>query len=182
MTSTLDACKTAAIVSHVACVLDDHERPLLVRGGKEHQGRRCAVSYCFHQDSFPTYFRGKEKGSLQMCPCMYANTDQRVFAWSKLHLDMKTGWHKSISLVAFQNGFMFAGVGPLVIDAILRDFPTPLSLHRAYQKVMSEADTIGRDPSEAACGMLRGVHTTPGRCITLRQSALIFNALFEPGC
>eukprot|EP00884_Botryococcus_braunii_P016429 jgi/Botrbrau1/346/Bobra.110_2s0005.1 len=73
------------------------------------------------------------------------------------------------------------GVGPMVIDAILRDFPTPLSLYRTYQEAMSEAARIGRDPFEAACAVLRGVHTTPGRCITLRQSSLVFNALFRPG-
>lgn len=75
---------------------------------------------------------------------------------------------------------MCAGIGPMVIDAILQLYPTPLSLHRAFQKAMDDAVGIGRDPADAAYAVLRGVPTTPGRTITHRQSSLVFHALF--GC
>jgi hypothetical protein len=66
----------------------------------------------------------------------------------------------------------------MAIDAILRVYPTPLSLFRAYEDAAARAQAEGRDPVAAAQAVLQGIHISPGRGITLRQSALVHGQLF----
>ena len=72
-----------------------------------------------------------------------------------------------------------AGVGSELAEAILRAFPTPLSLRQAYEAAMK-----GAPPGRAvlcAQKLLIGLQVNNARRISPNQSAKVFDSLFAAG-
>lgn len=72
-----------------------------------------------------------------------------------------------------------AGVGADLAEAILRTYPTPLSLRTAYEAAMK-----GAAPGQAisaAQRLLEGICVSPARKIGAQQSAKVFDSLFAAG-
>lgn len=74
------------------------------------------------------------------------------------------------------------GVGNLLSDAILRAYPTPISLWSAYRAAIIAAMQRNGDAVAAANGMLVGLTVSQGiRKVTARESALVYRSLFSNG-
>ena len=71
------------------------------------------------------------------------------------------------------------GVGADLAEAILRVYPTPLSLHTAYEAGMRGAPA--GQVVTAAQRLLEGIRVSPARKIGAQQSAKVFDTLFAAG-
>ena len=71
-----------------------------------------------------------------------------------------------------------AAVGADVAEAILQVYPTPLSLFRAYEAAISQAQARGGSPLEEASELLLNIHVGPGPAIGPVRSRKVFTTLF----
>ena len=70
-----------------------------------------------------------------------------------------------------------------MVDAVVRQYATPLSLFQAYKQVMQSAARQGRSPLEAARHLLVSCQLSKSRRpISLNNSAKVFDTLFANGC
>lgn len=74
------------------------------------------------------------------------------------------------------------GVGQDAAEAILRQYPTPISLWRAYQSIMAAAISGGTDATAQAQQMLRDIPTSALRKIGPSTSKKVFECLFSDQC
>ncbi len=78
-------------------------------------------------------------------------------------------------------GSWHAGLGTPGVNAIVRQYPTPIALFEAYKGVMISAHSNGRDAVIAATSMLAGMRFSSVRCMSASMSACIYNTLFAYG-
>ncbi|KAK9812501.1 hypothetical protein WJX73_004560 [Symbiochloris irregularis] len=72
-------------------------------------------------------------------------------------------------------------VGADVSEAILRVYPTPVSLWRAYRDRMLQAQAQSKSVVAEATALLVGIPVGPGRTIGNRQASNVFTSMFANG-
>ncbi|KAK9831459.1 hypothetical protein WJX81_007468 [Elliptochloris bilobata] len=73
------------------------------------------------------------------------------------------------------------GVGSELAEAVLRAYPTPLSLWRAYAAAQSAASAAGQPAGPAAAAVLAGLPVSAHRKVSPAQAAKVFGGLFACG-
>ena len=72
-------------------------------------------------------------------------------------------------------------MGCELAEAVLRAYPTPLSLWHAYAAALASASAAGQAPAPAAAGVLAGLPVSARRKISPAQAAKVFSGLFAGG-
>lgn len=78
------------------------------------------------------------------------------------------------------------GLGQVAVTAIAAEYPTPISLFKAYEAAARAAMAAGRNVDAAARGLLAGLTASDGagggvRMVGTQKSARVYDHLFSNG-